>query len=73
MLRKTYGNADSPTNQCQTWHVAGDLNVLGEIPCRSFGYYKQWHCANNYEFISLINSQLPLIDYMGLVKRGGQH
>ena len=30
-------------------HVAGDLNLLGDIPSHSFGYPKQWHCTNNYE------------------------
>ena len=41
-------------------HVAGDLNVLGDIPYRFFGYSKQWHCTNNSEFPSLINSKFPL-------------
>ena len=38
-------------------HVAGDMNVLGDIPPCSFGYSKQWHCTNDYEFISVINSK----------------
>ena len=41
-------------------HVAGDLNVLGDILSRSFGYSKQWHCTNDYEFLSLISSKFPL-------------
>ena len=41
-------------------HVAGDLNVLGNIPSTSFGYSKQWHCTNNYKFIFLINPKFPL-------------
>ena len=41
-------------------HVAGYLNVLGDIPSRSFVYSKQWHCTNDSEFLSLINSKLPL-------------
>ena len=41
-------------------HVAGDLNVLGDIPSRLFGYSKQWHCTNHSEFISLINFKFPL-------------
>ena len=41
-------------------HVAGDLNVLGGISSRSFGYSKQWHFTNDYEFLSLINSKFPL-------------
>ena len=41
-------------------HVAVDLNVLDDILSCSFGYSKQWHCTNNYEFLSLINSKLPL-------------
>ena len=35
-------------------HVAEDLNVLADIPSRSFGYSKQWYCTNNYEFLTLI-------------------
>ena len=41
-------------------HVAEDLNVIGNIPSRSFGYCKQWHCTNDSEFLSLINPQFPL-------------
>ena len=41
-------------------YVAGVLNVLGDIPYRSFGYSKQCHCTNDYEFLSLINTKLPL-------------
>ena len=35
-------------------HIAGDLNVLGDIPYRSFGYSKQWNCTNDSDFLSLI-------------------
>ena len=41
-------------------HVSGDLNVLGEIPSRSFGCSKQWNCTNDYEFLSLINPKWSL-------------
>ena len=41
-------------------HMAVDLNVLGEIPSRSFCYSKQTHCTNDSEFLSLINLKLPL-------------
>ena len=41
-------------------HLAGDLNVLGDIPSRSFGYSKQWHCTNDSEFLTLTNSKFPL-------------
>jgi hypothetical protein len=41
-------------------HVAGDLNVIGDIPSRSFGYKKAWHCKSETEFLSLINSEFPL-------------
>ena len=41
-------------------HVTGELNVLGEIPSHSFGYYKQWNCTNDSKFLSLINYQFPL-------------
>ena len=37
-------------------YVTGYLNVLGDIPSCSFGYSKQWHCTNDSEFLSLINS-----------------
>ena len=41
-------------------HVAGYLNVIGDIPSRSFGYSKEWHCTNYSKFLSLISSKLPL-------------
>ena len=41
-------------------HGSGDLNVLGNIPSHSFDYFKQWHCTNDSEFLSLINSKFPL-------------
>ena len=41
-------------------HVEGYLNLLGEIISLSFGYSKQWHCTNDYEFVSLVNSKFPL-------------
>ena len=41
-------------------HVLGDLNVTGDIPPCSFGYSKQWHRTNDYEFLSIINYKLPL-------------
>ena len=34
--------------------------MLGDIPSHSFGYSNQWHCTNNSEFLSLINSKFPL-------------
>ena len=42
-------------------HVARDLYFLGYIPFSYFGYSKQWHRTNDYEFISLINSKFPLL------------
>ena len=42
-------------------YVAGYLNVFGNIPSHSFGYSKPWHCTNDYEFLSLIKSQFPLL------------
>ena len=41
-------------------HVAGDLNVLGDIPYRFFGYSKQWNCTNDSGFLSLIKFKFPL-------------
>ena len=46
-------------------HVAGHLNVLGNIPYCSFGYSKQWHCTNDSEFIFLINYHF-LISVLGM-------
>ena len=34
-------------------HIAGDMNVIGDIPSRLFGYSKQWNCTNNHEFLPL--------------------
>ena len=41
-------------------HVSVDLNVIGDIPSCSFVYSKQFHCTNDSEFLSLINSKFPL-------------
>ena len=41
-------------------HVAGDPDVLGNIPYCSFGYSKNFHCTNDSEFLSLTNYQLAL-------------
>ena len=41
-------------------YVSGDLNVLDDIPSRSFDYSKQWHCTNDSEYLSLINFKSPL-------------
>ena len=55
-LRKLVARA----SQSVADHVAGYLNVLGDIIYRSFSYSKQWHCINDSEFISLINSKFSL-------------
>ena len=34
--------------------------MLGDTSSLSFGYSKEWHCTNNYEFLSLINSKFLL-------------
>ena len=39
-------------------YVSVDLNVHGDIPSFSFGYYKQWHCTNSSKILSLINDKL---------------
>ena len=41
-------------------YVARDLDVLGDIPSLSFGYFKKWNCTNDSECVSLINSKFPL-------------
>ena len=47
-------------------HVVGDLNVLVDISSRSLGYFKQWYCTNDSEFLSLINSKFPLPHQLSL-------
>ena len=41
-------------------YMEGYLNVIGDITCCSFGYYKQRNCTNDPEFLSLINSKFLL-------------
>ena len=41
-------------------YVEGDLNVLGKIPSRSFGFSIQWNYTNDSEFLLRMNYKFPL-------------
>ena len=41
-------------------HIAGVNNAMTDIPSRSFGSNKQWHCVNEDSFLTLFNSFFPL-------------
>ena len=41
-------------------HIAGKKNELTDVPSRSFGSEKKWHCKNDAELLTLFNSLFPL-------------
>jgi len=41
-------------------HIAGEENSMTDIPSRSFGSNKKWHCKSNTELLTLFNSTFPL-------------
>ena len=41
-------------------HIAGVDNSLTDIPSRSFGSEKKWHCETNFAFCTLYNNTFPL-------------
>lgn len=41
-------------------HIAGYLNAMTDIPSRSFGSEKKWHCKNDDELLTLFNDSFPL-------------
>ena len=43
-------------------HIAGELNHLGDIPSRSFGYRVEWHFELDNDFLTFFNSKFPLPD-----------
>ncbi|KAL7533742.1 hypothetical protein ACHAWF_007944 [Thalassiosira exigua] len=43
-------------------HVAGERNVLGDIPSRSFGYRAEWHFECDNDFLAFFNDKFPLPD-----------
>ena len=43
-----------------TAHIEGKKNEIADVPSRSFGSNKEWHCETNSQFLSLFNSLFPL-------------
>ena len=43
-----------------TSHIEGKRNEIADVPSRSFGSNKDWHCETNQKFLSLFNSLFPL-------------
>jgi hypothetical protein len=41
-------------------HIAGEENAMTDIPSRSFGSNKKWHCKTNTDLLTLFNSTFPL-------------
>ena len=38
-----------------TSHIEGKKNDIADVPSRSFGSNKEWHCETNSQFLSLFN------------------
>ena len=41
-------------------HVAGVENAMTDVPSRSFGSEKKWHCKNDAELLTIFNDLFPL-------------
>ena len=41
-------------------HIAGVNNALTDMPSRSFGSEKKWHCSSEEAFLTLFNATFPL-------------
>ena len=41
-------------------HICGIHNAMTDIPSRSFGSEKKWHCKTDAELLKLFNSSFPL-------------
>ena len=41
-------------------HIAGVDNAMTDIPSRSFGSEKKWHCTTDEQFLTLYNDTFPL-------------
>jgi len=41
-------------------HIAGSQNAMTDIPSRSFGSNKNWHCKTDDDLLTLFNSKFPL-------------
>ena len=49
--------AACPITPC---HIPGVENSMTDIPSRSFGSVKEWHCKNDDELLTLFNTRFPL-------------
>jgi hypothetical protein len=43
-----------------TLHIAGQRNAMTDIPSRSFGSKKKWHCKTDDDLLTLFNLSYPL-------------
>lgn len=43
-----------------TLHIPGKKNAMTDIPPRSFGSEKKWHCKTEHELLTLFNASFPL-------------
>ena len=41
-------------------HIPGCENLMTDIPSRSFGSVKQWHCKTDLDLLTLFNATFPL-------------
>ena len=41
-------------------HIAGEKNAMTDIPSRSFGSEKKWHCTDDNALLNLFNVSFPL-------------
>ena len=41
-------------------HIVGKENSMTDIPLRSFGSKKKWHCKTNNKLLTLFNSLFPI-------------
>jgi hypothetical protein len=41
-------------------HIAGAKNAMTDIPSRSFGSEKKWHCKTDKDLLTLFNNTFPL-------------
>ena len=51
---------ESKVSPLTTLHVPGKQNAMTDIPSRSFGSEKKWHCTNDADFLTLFNETFPL-------------
>jgi len=41
-------------------HIAGEDNLMTDIPSRSFGSKQKWHCKSNTDLLTLFNNLFPI-------------